>query len=112
MEFYTERLGLEKRVDYPGPDGRFLTVAPSDSAVEIILWPGHPGQGPTVDGGPGMVGPVFLESDDLTQEFKVLRDRGVTFEEPEPIHYPFGVRRRPMRRLWSPWAAVSTSGRP
>ncbi|MET8624844.1 hypothetical protein ABZW30_13965 [Kitasatospora sp. NPDC004669] len=27
LEFCTERLGLERRVDHPGPDGRFLTVA-------------------------------------------------------------------------------------
>ena len=28
LSFYTDNLGLEKRVDYSGPEGRFLTVAP------------------------------------------------------------------------------------
>ncbi|HZD67541.1 MAG TPA: VOC family protein [Actinomycetes bacterium] len=94
LAFYTEGLGLEKRVDYSGPDGRFLTVAPGDESVEIILWPGSPGQGPAVDAAePGIVpGPVFLESDDLRKEFEELRSRGVEFVEPEPVDYPFGVR--------------------
>ncbi|MEU6667160.1 VOC family protein [Streptomyces sp. NPDC046727] len=88
LAFYTEGLGLEKRVDYTGPDGRFLTVAAGDDPVEIILWPGEPGQGPAGD----VPGPVFLESDDLVEEFKVLRSRGVEFDQPEPVPYPFGVR--------------------
>ena len=38
LGFYTRGLGLEKRIDYSGPDGRFLTVGVADSPVEIILW--------------------------------------------------------------------------
>jgi hypothetical protein len=38
-----------------------------------------------------VVGPVFLESDDLRKEFDELRSRGVGFVEPEPVDYPFGV---------------------
>lgn len=94
LEFYTESLGLEKRADNPGPWGRFLTVSPPDSSVQILLWPGTPGQGLAVDGSePGTIpGPIFLESDDLIEEFKVLRARGVRFEESEPTPYPYGVR--------------------
>ncbi len=92
LAFYTEGLGLEKRVDAPGPHGRFLTVAPSDESVEILLWPGR--QEPpvsTTESGYGP-GPIFIESDDLRGDFDVLRDRGVTFEDPEPVDYPFGIR--------------------
>jgi catechol 2,3-dioxygenase-like lactoylglutathione lyase family enzyme len=94
LAFYTESLGLDKRVDASGPYGRFLTVAPGDESVEILLWPGNPGQGPVVDAaGPGVApGPVFLESEDLATEFKVLRSRGVPFVEDEPTPYEFGVR--------------------
>jgi catechol 2,3-dioxygenase-like lactoylglutathione lyase family enzyme len=94
LAFYTENLGLEKRVDYTGPYGRFLTVAPGDESVEILLWPGNPGGGQVVDAAePGIVpGPVFLESEDLAKEFEVLRSRGVTFVEDEPTPYEFGVR--------------------
>src|SRR5947207_1326568 len=74
LTFYTEGLGLEKGADHPIPDGRFVTVAPSDKSVHIILWPGNPGHGiPAAD---TTAGPVFLESDDLRKEFEVLRSRG------------------------------------
>jgi catechol 2,3-dioxygenase-like lactoylglutathione lyase family enzyme len=95
LAFYTEKLGLQKRVDHAGPEGRFLTVAPGDESVEILLWPGNPGQGRAFDGlEPGtLAGPIFLESDDLYVEFEGLRSRGVTFVDPaEPMPYAFGVR--------------------
>jgi len=94
LTFYTEQLGLEKRIDAQGPEGRFLTVAPEEASVEIILWKSTPSQSPKPDPQqPGvMPGSVFLESEDLTKEFEELRARGVTFVEAEPVPYPFGVR--------------------
>jgi catechol 2,3-dioxygenase-like lactoylglutathione lyase family enzyme len=89
LAFYTDGLGLEKGADHPLPGGRFLTVAPADASVQILLWPGDPGQSPAVD---AAVGPVFLQSDDLRKEFDVLRSRGVEFVQPEPEDYAFGVR--------------------
>jgi catechol 2,3-dioxygenase-like lactoylglutathione lyase family enzyme len=95
LEFYTNSLGLEKGVDNPTPEGRFLTVAPADKSVQIVLWPGNPGQpGPAVDAAePGnLAGTIWLEADDLRKEFEVLRSRGVEFVQPEPEDYAFGVR--------------------
>jgi len=94
LSFYADALGMEKRTDYPGPDGRFLTVGVPDSPVEIILWQSDSPSIQAVDGlEPGVVpGPVILESPDLRPAFEALRARGVTFEEPEPVDYPFGVR--------------------
>ncbi|MFG2715675.1 VOC family protein [Streptomyces goshikiensis] len=93
LGFYIDQLGLEKRIDYPGPDGRFLTVGVPGSPLEIILWQHAPAVGQPAERGTGAVpGPVFLESDDLRADFKVLRDRGVTFDEPEPEDYGFGIR--------------------
>ncbi|MQY05267.1 VOC family protein [Actinomadura macrotermitis] len=89
LEFYTEGLGLEKRIDFAGPDGRFLTVGVPDSAVQIILWPHAAGAGMGQDGAPG---PLLLESDDLRKDFEAMRRRGVTFAQDEPEDYPFGVR--------------------
>ena len=38
VKFYTEKLGFEKRMDHPGPHGRFLAVAPpTDDQVDLIL---------------------------------------------------------------------------
>ncbi|MGW4766671.1 VOC family protein [Nocardia sp. NPDC004278] len=93
LEFYTERLGLEKRIDFPGPDGRFLTVGVSDSPVQIILWSHAAAAGQPADVGQhDAPGPIILESDDLRKDFEILRQRGVTFEQTEPEDYPFGVR--------------------
>lgn len=94
LGFYVDGLGLEKRIDHPGPDGRFLTVAVPGGALEIVLWP-HPASAGLPAGprsGAGVPGPVFLEFDDLRADFELLRERGVTFEQPEPEDYGFGVR--------------------
>ncbi|MFF4330635.1 VOC family protein [Streptomyces sp. NPDC001591] len=93
LRFYTEQLGLEKRIDHPGPDGRFLTVGVPGSPLEIILWPQDAATERRPEVRPGSTpGLVFLESDDLRADFAVFRDRGVTFDSPEPEDYPFGVR--------------------
>ncbi|TGB16038.1 VOC family protein [Streptomyces sp. MZ04] len=93
LEFYTEGLGLEKRIDYPGPDGRFLTVGVPDSPVQIILWSqAAAAEQPADVDRPAGPGPLILESDDLRKDFENMRRRGVTFEEPEPEDYPFGLR--------------------
>jgi predicted enzyme related to lactoylglutathione lyase len=92
--FYSEQLGLEKRIDAQNREGRFLTVAPEGPSVEIILWPN--GAGPAsatqIDREVIVPGLVFIESDDLTMDFEVLRSRGVFFVEAEPTPYPFGLR--------------------
>ncbi|MEU0405675.1 VOC family protein [Streptomyces sp. NPDC006197] len=91
LRFYTEQLGLEKRIDFPGPDRRFLTVGVPGTPVEIILWSHPAAAGQPAEPG-ATSGPVILESDDLRADFKVFRDRGVTFDQPEPEDYGFGVR--------------------
>ncbi|MFI6504747.1 VOC family protein [Nonomuraea typhae] len=93
LDFYTEGLGLEKRIDYPGPDGRFLTVGVPGSPVQILLWSHAGAAGQPGDGGlPAAPGPLILQSDDLRKDFEIMRRRGVVFEEPGPVGYPFGVR--------------------
>jgi catechol 2,3-dioxygenase-like lactoylglutathione lyase family enzyme len=90
LDFYTNALGFEKRVDYSGPEGRFLTVSLKGQDLEVILWPGTVAwPGPLFIDAPG---PLFIESDDLRKDFEVLRSRGVRFEGAEPEDYQFGVR--------------------
>jgi catechol 2,3-dioxygenase-like lactoylglutathione lyase family enzyme len=98
LEFYTGGLGLRKRIDAQGPGGRFLTVAPGDEPVEILLWPTAAApQGSTTGPVAGPVrsgvapGSVFLESDDLAADFELFRSRGVGFVQEAPTPYPFGV---------------------
>jgi catechol 2,3-dioxygenase-like lactoylglutathione lyase family enzyme len=92
LEFYTNVLGFEKRVDYKGPEGRFLTIALDD--LEILLWPGTSGQGSAAPEAPAIStpGPLVIESDDLKRDFAELKARGIEFAEPEPESYPFGLR--------------------
>src|SRR5438105_15146904 len=43
LDFYTNVLGLEKRVENPTPDGpRFLTVGVRGDDFQLVLWPGTP----------------------------------------------------------------------
>ena len=92
LDFYTNNLGFEKRVDYNGPEGRFLTIAlkdqGKDQGFEVLLWRGSAG---AADASPG-VGTLFVESDDLQKDFADLKARGVEFLEREPEAYPFGMR--------------------
>jgi catechol 2,3-dioxygenase-like lactoylglutathione lyase family enzyme len=88
LEFYTKGLGFHKRVDYSGPDGRFLTIALENQGVEVLLWLGTGGKAKNESG----VGTLFIESDDLRADFADLKAQGVQFLESEPQVYPFGLR--------------------
>ena len=51
LDFYTNALGLEHRVENPTPDGpRFLTVGVEGDQFQLVLWPGTPGQAQPVMG--------------------------------------------------------------
>jgi predicted enzyme related to lactoylglutathione lyase len=93
VEFYT-KLGLEKRIDFPGPDGRFLTMGFKGQDVELMLWKGVPmtssdNSESSIDRNPGM---VFIESKDLKEDFNTLVSKGMKFIESAPVDYPFGIR--------------------
>jgi catechol 2,3-dioxygenase-like lactoylglutathione lyase family enzyme len=88
LDFYTSSLGFQKRVDYNGPEGRFLTIGLKDQGLEVLLWLGSAGQAKATPG----IGTLFIESDDLRKDFADLKARGVRFLEPEPETYPFGMR--------------------
>jgi catechol 2,3-dioxygenase-like lactoylglutathione lyase family enzyme len=45
LDFYTNILGLEKRVENPQTDGtRYVTVGIKGDEFQLVLWPGTPGQ--------------------------------------------------------------------
>ena len=41
LDFYTNNFGFQKRADYNGPEGRFLTIALKDQGFEVLLWLGR-----------------------------------------------------------------------
>lgn len=97
LQFYTEKLGLEKRADIPlGQHFRWLTVAPKgQEEVEIVLEKPVPtmhgeqhaaemlsrvGQGTT----------WVFSTDDCRAEYETLLARGVTFTS-QPTEQPYGI---------------------
>ena len=64
LDFYTNVLGLEKRVENPTPDGpRFLTVGVEGDDFQLVLWPGTPGQAEPAMGRPPAS--ITIETDDI-----------------------------------------------
>jgi catechol 2,3-dioxygenase-like lactoylglutathione lyase family enzyme len=93
LDFYTQMFGFEKRADFAGPEGRFLTIALGDGP-QVLLWPGTAGRANVVSGAPpiSIPGTLIIESDDLRKDFETLRARGVEFADAEPEDYTFGIR--------------------
>ena len=85
LDFYTNVVGLEKRGDYPTPNGpRFLTVGVKGQDFELVLWPGTPARG---EAGSAV---YTIEVEDIRKVFETLKTRGVTFEPPEILEFPWG----------------------
>jgi predicted enzyme related to lactoylglutathione lyase len=73
LQFYTEALGLEKRVDVPfGESDRWIEVAPSGADTPIAICP----PGPNVTAGGKDTG-ISLQTDDIDGYHAQLKDRGV-----------------------------------
>jgi hypothetical protein len=74
LDFYTNVLGLEKRVENPTPDGsRFLTVGVKGDDFQLVLWPGTPGQAEPAMGRP--LASITIETDDVRKTFEELKSR-------------------------------------
>jgi len=89
LDFYTNVIGLEKRGDYPTPAGpRFLTVGVEGQDFDLVLWPGTPARG---DAGSAV---YTIEVEDCRIAFETLKSRGVRFEPPEILEFPWGYAAR------------------
>ena len=85
LDFYTNVIGLEKRVDSPTPAGpRFLSVGVKGQDFELVLWPGTPAR---ADLGSAV---YTIEVEDIRLVFETLKSRGVKFEPPEILEFPWG----------------------
>src|SRR4051794_26630711 len=88
LDFYTNVLGLEQRVDNPTPEGpRFLTVGVNGQDFQLVLWPGTPGEGQPVGGRSPAV--ATIEVGDLQEGVEELKSRGVDFET-DVLEFPWG----------------------
>jgi catechol 2,3-dioxygenase-like lactoylglutathione lyase family enzyme len=90
LDFYTDVLGLEKRNENVTADGlRFLTVGVKGQDFELVLWPGTPGTGESARGMPAAQ--YTIDTDDCRGAFETLKSRGVRFQPPELVEYPWGL---------------------
>src|SRR3954454_12341751 len=88
LDFYTNVVGLEQRVENPTPDGpRFLTVGVKGDDFQLVLWPGTPGQAQPVGG--RIPASITIETEDCRTTFEELKSRGVRFET-DVLEYPWG----------------------
>jgi predicted enzyme related to lactoylglutathione lyase len=90
LDFYTNVIGLEKRGDFPTPNGgpRFLTVGVKGQDFELVLWPGTPAR---AKGGSVV---YTIEVEDIREAFESLKERGVNFEPAEILEFPWGFAAR------------------
>src|SRR5271165_1149210 len=102
LAFYTQKLGMEVRVDVTLSElgnFRWLTVGPAgqpDFAIVLMAIPGSPVMDPeTADQvralmAKGFAGTVFLTTDDCRASHEELKARGVEFTE-QPEERPYGI---------------------
>jgi predicted lactoylglutathione lyase len=92
LDFYS-KLGFQKKIDFPSPDGRFLTMGFASQNTDLMLLKAnksnhiHSTEDVNVD--PGI---LFVESEDLRKDFENLKVQGIEFLENEPVDYPWGIR--------------------
>ena len=88
LDFYTNVLGFEKRVDNRGPLGRFVGVGLPGQDFMVVLCLGTPGK-PSSTGG-AAPGAVVVETDDCRKAFEALKAGRVELEAAEPLDQPWG----------------------
>jgi len=99
LAFYTEKVGMEVRVDATTPQFRWLTVGPvgqPEMSLALMAIPGSPfldaETAERVESlmAKGMTGTIFLDTDDCRATYEELTARGVEFVQP-PEDRPYGV---------------------
>jgi catechol 2,3-dioxygenase-like lactoylglutathione lyase family enzyme len=92
LEFYTEKVGFEKKTDYTNGGYRYVTVGPKGQDLELALWQeGSPDStGSSSQLKAGAYPPIVMLVDDVRKIAAELKARGVQFKQ-EPQDYPWGV---------------------
>jgi len=96
LEFYTKKVGFEKRADHRGPSGaRWLTVAPKGSDVEFALVAAKLQARVEGDPKPGTTGlQIALSTTACRGDYEAMKARGVRFDIPgyeTPQRNPWGT---------------------
>ena len=91
LDFYTNKLGLEKVHDEPyGEGSRWITVSPVGSGTKIVLKKAEHDHEKAMVGNSEGAPILTLGTDNIFAAYERLRERGVRFLG-EPYRYPWGV---------------------
>ena len=91
LDFYTDRLGLEKIQDEPyGEGSRWITVSPVGSGTRIVLKKAEKEHEKAMVGNSAGAPVLTLGTDDIHTAYERLKERGVRFLG-EPYRYPWGI---------------------
>ena len=91
LDFYTNKLGLEKIQDEPyGEGARWITVSPAEMRIRIVLKEAEKDHEKAMVGRSDGPPVLTLGTDDVRSAYEALRERGVRFLG-EPYRYPWGV---------------------
>ncbi len=95
LEFYTKKVGFQKKTDYTSPTGyRFVTVGPKEQDMELVLFPAgykDPNNISSSQWQPARNPPIFLRVDDCRNAFAELKSHGVEFKQAQPEEYAWGI---------------------
>ena len=92
LDFYTNKLGLEKIQDEPyGESGaRWITVSPKEMRIRIVLKKAEKEHEKAMVGRSDGAPILTLGTDDVRAAYERLREQGVRFLG-EPYRYPWGL---------------------
>lgn len=91
LDFYTNKLGLEKVEDEPyGEGARWITVSPAEMRIKIVLKEAEREHEKAMVGRSDGAPILTLGTDDVHAAYERMRDRGVRFLG-EPYRYPWGI---------------------
>ena len=91
LDFYTNKLGLEKVEDEPyGEGARWITVSPTEMRIKIVLKEAEREHEKAMVGRSDGAPILTLGTDDVHAAYERMRERGVRFLG-EPYRYPWGI---------------------
>ena len=93
LEYYTSRVGFEKKTDFTPPGGyRWVTVGPKGQELELALFQvgTQDANHWSTDWRPGNAPPIVMRVDDCKKVAAEMKSRGVRFVA-EPKEYPWGI---------------------
>jgi catechol 2,3-dioxygenase-like lactoylglutathione lyase family enzyme len=91
LDFYTEKLGLEKVQDEPyGESTRWITVSPAEMRIRIVLKKAEKEHEKAMVGRSDGAPILTLGTDDVRATYERLQEQGVRFLG-EPYRYPWGI---------------------